>query len=107
MRFIEMALDLQTLPGIGPALAEQMERDGIDSREKVLALGVEGLAQYRGINQVKAEMILNAVATMKVEPEQPEKPTPGHIVDMMQAAGMDAEDMLQVVSAILGDNGNG
>jgi predicted flap endonuclease-1-like 5' DNA nuclease len=53
--------DLQTLPGIGAKIAEQLKADGIDSKEKVLALGVDGLQRYQGISESRAQVIIEAL----------------------------------------------
>jgi len=57
----ERDFDLQTLPGIGSATAELLKADGIRTKEDVLGIGIEGLAAYKGIGGIKAEMIIEAI----------------------------------------------
>lgn len=52
--------NLQMIPGVGGALAAQLEHDGITTKEDVLALGIEGLKRYKGVGDFKAQTILKA-----------------------------------------------
>lgn len=57
--------NVQLLPGIGPALAKMLAHDHNDSEEAILGLGVDGLAQYRGMSEQRAEMVIEAIKTMR------------------------------------------
>ena len=57
-------IDLDALPGISPGIAAQLRADGISTRDELLALGVDGLKGYKGVGNVKAEMILGAVGSL-------------------------------------------
>jgi glycosyltransferase involved in cell wall biosynthesis len=57
------AFDLQMIPGIGSVLANALKADGIDSKEKLLELGVDGLKKYGGVGDVKAKVILEAASS--------------------------------------------
>lgn len=59
------AFDLQTLPGVNSAIARLLIADGIDSKEKLLELGVGGLQDYRGVGKVKAQRIIDAIGGME------------------------------------------
>lgn len=54
--------DPQMLPGVGAKLAREMTADGIDSAEKLRALGVDGLKKYKGVGGLKAGLIMEAVS---------------------------------------------
>ena len=60
---VEAALgfDFQTLPGVNAEIAAAMKASGLSTREDVLALGEEGLLQYKGIGPAKAKVIINAL----------------------------------------------
>ena len=62
---------LQTVPGITAEIARQMEADGVDSAEKIVALGVDGLKKYKGIGPTKAETILAAAQTHLSQRREP------------------------------------
>ena len=53
--------DLQTLPGVSAEIAAQLKTEGADTLEDVLALGVEGLKEIKGVGSKKAEMIVAAI----------------------------------------------
>lgn len=50
--------DLQTLPGVTPAIARAMAGASLVSAERILETGTDGLLKVKGIGQMKAEMIL-------------------------------------------------
>jgi glycosyltransferase involved in cell wall biosynthesis len=54
-------IDLTKLPGITPVIADMLRADGVDTKAKVLALGVEGLQKYSGIGEVRAMGIITAL----------------------------------------------
>jgi glycosyltransferase involved in cell wall biosynthesis len=72
-RLDEMLLDLQAIPGIGPATAKVLVANGVASRGQVLDFGIEGLEQFPGISRAKAEGII-AFITSK-QKERDETPT--------------------------------
>ena len=49
---------LNLLPGVSDSIAEQLEAGGVDSYEKIVALGVEGLMRYKGVGKSKAEALV-------------------------------------------------
>lgn len=49
---------IDLVPGITPRIAEQIKKDSIDSEEKLLALGEEGLQKYQGLGPTKAKVII-------------------------------------------------
>ena len=57
------AFDLQKLPGITYEIARQLTRDGIGSKEAILALGAEGLQEYKGVGPKKAEVLIGVLST--------------------------------------------
>jgi glycosyltransferase involved in cell wall biosynthesis/predicted flap endonuclease-1-like 5' DNA nuclease len=61
---VERPFDLQVLPGVGGALAQQLREAGVMSTEDVLNLGVEGLQKFSGVGPVKAENIIDAILAM-------------------------------------------
>jgi len=64
--------DLRSLPGISPAIAEQLETIGITTQEGVLALGADGLQQLHGIGAIKAQRIIDALGfKFEVPPPNP------------------------------------
>lgn len=60
-------LDLQAIPGIGPATAKALVANGVTSRGQVLDFGIEGLAQFPGISPTKAEGIIAFVTSKQKE----------------------------------------
>ena len=60
-------IDLQAIPGIGPATAKVLVANGITSRGQVADLGIEGLAQFPGISEAKAEGIIAFVTARQEE----------------------------------------
>lgn len=60
MPYSKNKMDFQQLPGIGKTIAEALRRDGYETVEDVLSLGVEGLREYRGIGREKAVRIIGA-----------------------------------------------
>jgi len=59
-RFVEGAkpFNFQTLPGVTPAIARELEAMGLRGPDDVLALGIEGLQKVRGIGETKARKII-------------------------------------------------
>ena len=53
-------VNLQSLPGIGKSLAEALHNDGYETMDDILSLGIEGLREYDGIGETKAERIIKA-----------------------------------------------
>ncbi len=53
------------LPGITAPIAEAMAADGLETADQIIALGVDGLQEYKGIGQVKAETILEALEILQ------------------------------------------
>lgn len=53
--------DLQKLPGVGGELAAQLREAGVATREDIVAIGVEGLKQFKGVGDHKAKIILGAI----------------------------------------------
>jgi glycosyltransferase involved in cell wall biosynthesis len=51
-------MDLQLVPGIGPATAKVLVGQGINSPSDILTLGIPGLTQIPGVSEVKAEGII-------------------------------------------------
>ncbi len=60
-------IDLQLLPGITDDIASLLTDDGISTKTQVLELGIDGLKQYRGIGEVKAKSIIEAIHRMSEE----------------------------------------
>ena len=52
------------VPGITSTIAKEMAANGIETKEDIIALGVEGLKEYKGVGDSRAEMILEAVQGM-------------------------------------------
>jgi len=61
----DKVFDLQSLPGIGADIAEQLKADGVDTMEDLLGLGVDGIREYRGVGRRKAELIMGAIESLK------------------------------------------
>lgn len=61
---VEAALDFdfQTLPGVNADIAAAMKASGLSTREDILALGEEGLLQYKYIGPAKAKIIINTLS---------------------------------------------
>jgi len=57
-------IDLQALPGIGATTAERLREMGINTAQELLALGVEGLSEVKGITSTKAQIILDVLSKM-------------------------------------------
>jgi len=57
-------IDLQALPGIGATTAERLKEMGVNSAQELLALGVEGLSEVKGITSTKAQIILDVLGKM-------------------------------------------
>jgi len=57
-------IDLQTVPGVTANIAAQLEADGVASLAGLIALGAEGLLQYKGVGAVKAELIVSSAQRM-------------------------------------------
>ena len=57
--------DLHALPGVTKPIATELEAAGIDSFEKLLDLGVDGLVDIKYIGQVKAEQIYEAAQRLQ------------------------------------------
>jgi len=55
------AFRLEDLPGITTSVARMLRADGVDSREKLLALGEQGLQRYKGIGPARAKVIISSV----------------------------------------------
>lgn len=53
--------DLQSLPGITPAIAERMKQQGIDTPDKIINSGLDGLQQIKGIAESRAKAILKSL----------------------------------------------
>jgi len=53
------------LPGVTAPIAELLAADGIESADQVLALGIDGLMEYKGIGRVKAEGIIEATTQLR------------------------------------------
>lgn len=51
-------LDVYALPGITEHTAAEMKTAGIDTYEKIVALGIDGLVKIKGIGQSRAETLL-------------------------------------------------
>jgi glycosyltransferase involved in cell wall biosynthesis/predicted flap endonuclease-1-like 5' DNA nuclease len=95
---VDEPIDLTRLPGITPAIAENLYADGIDTKEKVLALGVEGLQQYSGIGEVRAEGMIAALQidqrTIKLANLQPaSQPEPSQPAE--QPTSQDVENVVE------------
>ena len=56
-------LDLQSLPGVTPQIAQQLQADGIQTAGEFIALGVDGLQDYKGVGPVKAQRMMKAMET--------------------------------------------
>jgi len=52
-------LDLQTIPGVTPAVARSLQSSKLDTKEAILAAGVEGLIEVRGIAEARAGAIIS------------------------------------------------
>jgi len=61
-KVIVEVFSLGSLPGISADIVVQMEANGIRTREDVLALGIEGLVEYKGIAESRAELIMTLLA---------------------------------------------
>lgn len=58
-------IDLQLLPGMTGEISAQLEAAGIQTKEKILELGVKGLQDYRGVGPAKGKMIIDAINAME------------------------------------------
>jgi len=58
-------IDLQLLPGISPAVAAQLEANGVTTTAAILALGVAGLQAYKGVGEKKAGAIIGALRELQ------------------------------------------
>ena len=56
-----LEFDFQTLPGVNAEIAAEMKTSGLSTREDVLALGEEGLLQYKYIGPAKAKIIIRTL----------------------------------------------
>ncbi len=61
---MKLGFNIQLLPGIGPVLAKRLKADGNDSKKSILDLGIDGLAQYQGMSEKRAEMVIEAIKAM-------------------------------------------
>jgi hypothetical protein len=52
-------LDLQTIPGVTPAVARSLQANKLDTKEAILTVGVEGLIEVRGIAEARASAIIS------------------------------------------------
>ena len=57
-------LDLQTLPGVTPGIARQLEERGVRTVEDLQDFGTDGLEPITGVGPVKAEQIMQAVESL-------------------------------------------
>ena len=53
----EASFDLQTVPGVTPSIARQLEQLSVDSFESLAKLSVTDLMELRGIGEARAEQI--------------------------------------------------
>jgi glycosyltransferase involved in cell wall biosynthesis len=56
--------DLLALPGVGPATANRLITLGINTPESIIQFGVKGLTGFRGLNEKKAQGIIEAVEAL-------------------------------------------
>jgi glycosyltransferase involved in cell wall biosynthesis/predicted flap endonuclease-1-like 5' DNA nuclease len=56
-------VDLQSVGGITEQIADALEARGIKTKEDIIALGVEGLQEVKGIGKIRAEAIIASVLT--------------------------------------------
>lgn len=54
----EYVFDLAAVPGITPKILEQLQEQGVETKEDLLALGKDGLMQIKGIAETRADVIL-------------------------------------------------
>jgi glycosyltransferase involved in cell wall biosynthesis len=54
----EEQFDINLVPGVTPEIADQLRELKRDTKEGILAMGVDGLQKVRGIGKVKAEAII-------------------------------------------------
>jgi len=59
---VPLEFDFQTLPGVNADIAAEMKASGLSTREDVLALGEQGLLQYKYIGPAKAQGIIRTLA---------------------------------------------
>lgn len=52
-------LDLQTIPGVTPAVSRALAAAKLDTKEAILAAGVDGLIEVRGIAEARANAIIS------------------------------------------------
>jgi len=64
----EFAFDPQMLPGVGAVLADKLRERGVDSLDKLIRLGLEGLTEIEGVAEVKAQRIMGAANAMTEKP---------------------------------------
>ena len=62
---VDGKVDLQLLPGMTAEIVQQLELDGISTKDQILKLGVEGLKNYRGVGDKKGKMIIEAIKAME------------------------------------------
>lgn len=55
---------LELLPGVTPNIAAQMEERGFTSYKDILALGVDGIKGFRGVGEVKAQVIIDSITVL-------------------------------------------
>lgn len=58
---IDEQFDLQSLPGISSDIERQLKEMGVDTPEDVLAIGVDGLKELKGIGPQRASVIFAAL----------------------------------------------
>ena len=52
------SFDLDLLPGVTPTISTRLAESGLDSKEAILAAGVTGLQEVKGIGKTRAEAII-------------------------------------------------
>jgi glycosyltransferase involved in cell wall biosynthesis len=55
-------IDLNALPGITMQIANELQLQGLNTKAKILSVGVEGLQKIKGIGEVRAQAIIEALS---------------------------------------------
>jgi glycosyltransferase involved in cell wall biosynthesis len=61
---VKTAFNWQTVPGVTPKIAEQFEAENL-TLDKAIDLGSEGLQKFKGVGEIRAELIVGALKNFK------------------------------------------
>lgn len=94
---------LQRLKGIGPVLAQRLCEAGVDSPEKLVALGEAGLKQLRGVNPRTVASILEQATALAQQPADHAAP---NIEALQQSSLRIQQEVQRLVAAALANHGD-